>query len=449
MAEALDDKPSLLAALARGDSRAVAECLRDHGDLLWSLACRFAAASGDREEAAAEAFEAIWREAGRYRESQCSETLIVAMLARRRLSAWRRERGDRAEATASPEDVAEVGSPDHDDGRLAARVLQQLEADAQRVAVLGVGHGLTAAEIAQSRGLDEARVNQYLRQSLEAVRRAMDGDEPVAEANPTTARQRLLDVLADAVTRRLDDAEEAELAELLASDEAVDGEAMERAAAALVLAMARAEAMPASVRERIMDRWRRWPGVTAPRTEIERREGHGLTSDRVTRIAAYWLAAAGLVLAVVGWWPTLSKHVTHADGPRERLQALLAADTAAIEAEWQSGAAAPSKGPSGRVVWSQDRQEGYMILDDVPANDPDQAQYQLWIFDAERDDYPVNGGLFNVPTEEPSVVIPIDPEIRVGRPELFAITREKPGGVVVSDREEVVLKAQPEDGGGD
>lgn len=439
-AEAVEDR-ALLTGIARGDSDAVTHCLRAHGDLLWSLAGRFAPDDGAREEAVMEVFGAIWREVGRYRDSRCAESLILAMIGRRRLWAWRCARGDDRPLPDGSELAFDAAD---DDGRLAAQVLAARGDEAQRVAVLLLGYGLTTDAVATALGLDELSVRRHLRDALEAVRQALEGDEPVAEAAPVAARQRLLDLLADATVRRLDDAEAAELESGLAAEEVIDAEAMERAAAAVVLALGRPEGLPDSVRDRIIDRWRRWPGVTAPRSETERR-GQATTSDGSTRIAAYWLAAGGLVLALVGWWPTLSEHLASPDSPRERLQSLLADDASALEAEWQPGGAVGDRSVSGRVVWSQARQEGYMILENVPVNDPDEAQYQLWIFDAERQQYPVNGGVFNVPADEPSVVVPIQPEIDVGKPELFAVTRERPGGVVVSERDEVVLKAKPKD----
>ena len=84
------------------------------------------------------------------------------------------------------------------------------------------------------------------------------------------------------------------------------------------------------------------------------------------------------------------------------------------------------------VVWNDERQEGYMLLTGMPANDPATSQYQLWIVDPDRDENPVDGGVFDVPSGEPSVVIPIDAKLAVSNPAVFAITREQPGGVVVS-----------------
>jgi anti-sigma-K factor RskA len=67
----------------------------------------------------------------------------------------------------------------------------------------------------------------------------------------------------------------------------------------------------------------------------------------------------------------------------------------------------------------------------MPVNDPGEAQYQLWIIDPERDTHPVDGGVFNV-SSSGEVIIPVQARLPVDRPTTFAITLEKPGGVVVS-----------------
>ena len=77
-------------------------------------------------------------------------------------------------------------------------------------------------------------------------------------------------------------------------------------------------------------------------------------------------------------------------------------------------------------------------------NDPTKEQYQLWVFDATRDDrYPVDGGVFDVPAGVDEIVVPITARVRVTRPALFAVTVERPGGVVVSGREHIVVLAKP------
>jgi hypothetical protein len=96
----------------------------------------------------------------------------------------------------------------------------------------------------------------------------------------------------------------------------------------------------------------------------------------------------------------------------------------------------------GEVVWSDARQEGYMTLSNIPANDPTKRQYQLWIVDPARDESPVDGGVFDIPAGASSVVIPIDAKLAVRNPAAFVITLEQPGGVVKSKQEVVVALAK-------
>lgn len=97
----------------------------------------------------------------------------------------------------------------------------------------------------------------------------------------------------------------------------------------------------------------------------------------------------------------------------------------------------------GELVWSDERQEGYMRFEELAPNDPGVQQYQLWIVDPERDARPVDGGVFDVPQRGRSPWIPIRARLDVRRPEIFAITLEKPGGVVVSESP-LLLTASPD-----
>ena len=79
----------------------------------------------------------------------------------------------------------------------------------------------------------------------------------------------------------------------------------------------------------------------------------------------------------------------------------------------------------------------------LPANDPEQGQYQLWIFDADHPaETPVDGGVFD--SDGARIRVPIDAKLGVRDPSLFAVTYERPGGVVVSKRDRLVLTAAPE-----
>jgi len=113
---------------------------------------------------------------------------------------------------------------------------------------------------------------------------------------------------------------------------------------------------------------------------------------------------------------------------------------------------------TGDIVWSDARQEGYMRISGLAVNDPQRAQYQLWMFDATRptgdlpqlgegllSQRPVDGGVFNV-SSTGEVIIPINAKLPVRQGVAFAVTVEPPGGVVVSDRSRVPLLALPSQG---
>ncbi len=111
--------------------------------------------------------------------------------------------------------------------------------------------------------------------------------------------------------------------------------------------------------------------------------------------------------------------------------------------EWTPTDDPAAAGVSGDVVWDDDRQEGYMRFTGLARNDPRREQYQLWIFDERGDErHPVDGGVFDIPGAAGDVIVPIQAKLAVRRPALFAVTIEKPGGVVVSSRERLPLLAK-------
>ncbi len=117
------------------------------------------------------------------------------------------------------------------------------------------------------------------------------------------------------------------------------------------------------------------------------------------------------------------------EAARQRLVAE-AVDTRVIP--WSVPAFDEYAGVSGDVVWNDERQEGYLLLTGMPVNDPTESQYQLWVVDPDRDSNPVDGGVFDIPAGQDTVIVPIDVKLAVSKPAVFAITREQPGGVVVS-----------------
>lgn len=129
--------------------------------------------------------------------------------------------------------------------------------------------------------------------------------------------------------------------------------------------------------------------------------------------------------------------------PSQMRQALILSAPDLARANWGPGNVKETT-PSGDIVWSDAEQSGYMRLTGLPVNDPNKETYQLWIFDETQDDKtPIDGGIFDV-NSTGEVIIPIDAKLRAKNTKMYAITIEKPGGVVVSDRKKIVALAKRE-----
>lgn len=128
--------------------------------------------------------------------------------------------------------------------------------------------------------------------------------------------------------------------------------------------------------------------------------------------------------------------------PAERREEMLRSNVAMVKAEWALGNVKDIRSIAGDVIWSDEMQSGYMRFRGLPANNPHKETYQLWIFDKTQNKAtPIDGGTFDVPYEG-EIVIPIDAKLKPQGPEMFAVTIEKPGGVVVSSRERIAALAK-------
>ncbi len=89
---------------------------------------------------------------------------------------------------------------------------------------------------------------------------------------------------------------------------------------------------------------------------------------------------------------------------------------------------------SGDVVWNAAKQVGYLRLKGLPKNDVGTETYQLWIVDGSQNPKtPIDGGTFDIKSDG-EVIIPVNAKLKAIDPKAFAITVEKPGGVVVSEQ---------------
>lgn len=305
---------------------------------------------------------------------------------------------------------------------------------------------------------------------------------------------RALELLAERAVRPLDDKEHWELHQLGAEDD----DSFDLAAAGLSLALTPIEPLPAHLAEKIFasspgfdamrtvpaslpggllpGNIRTLPGVVAsevaPRvtaqtpsqaqpviaqpeqrpapTDIEQMREKKQRSRAATIVP--WLAAAACLALAIGavLWARSKDTSQVAKKPdpaekkltiTEQRDQLMAKAADVTKLEWTATADPNAQGAKGDVVWSQTEQKGFMRFVGLTANDPTKYQYQLWIFDKNRDDkFPVDGGVFDV-TSTGEVIVPISAKLAVGEIALFAVTIEKPGGVVVSARERIVVTA--------
>ena len=277
-------------------------------------------------------------------------------------------------------------------------------------------------------------------------------------------KPRAEELLIERAVRPLDDGELGELDRLGAAGDA----SFDVAAAAVALATTPIEPMPAALAEKILaaaprpDFTRTIPGVVAmptlPRDTIVGVELDAfapkpqaqpeqpappdqLAARRAGKRRTWipWLAAAAcLAIAAGAVWRLRDRN---APAPSEARADLLASAADAARLVWTATADPNAHGASGDVVWSTTEQRGYMRFVGLAPNDPQKFQYQLWIFDKDRDEkYPVDGGVFDV-SSTGEVIVPIRAKLHVTDATLFAVTIEKPGGVVVSKRERIVVTA--------
>lgn len=265
----------------------------------------------------------------------------------------------------------------------------------------------------------------------------------------------LMQLLADRATEGLLPEQESELRRMLQKQADLDELQFDLAAAATHISQPiTIEPMPSSVRSKVVVDAEKFFFAGSGENRIAAREFvedgnpnivpfpiRHAPSPSINWNRAGWLAAAAaLILAVLGWWPQLNNRVERPLTATEARAALLAKGNSAIA--WTRTNSPEAQTVQGDVVWSDAEQKGYMRFTGLPALDPNNSVYQLWIFDKEQDErYPIDGGVFTV-NANGEVIVPIDAKIAVRQATLFAITIEKPGGVVVSKRDRLVLTAK-------
>ena len=268
----------------------------------------------------------------------------------------------------------------------------------------------------------------------------------MSQSRPVARGDRPFDRLDELLVGRalgdLDHRERIELEALLDTDPELDTDSFDLAAATTDLVLdGREVVMPDALRRRIEADAEVFFGTRASIAPVARTRRSPAPARTWTAQA---LATAAVVLLMVGIGSTLLQRpeASTAPAPEELRQSILAGGDF-VQWDWIATEDPTAGAVSGDVVWSKERQAGTLRIGGLAANDPGEFQYQLWIFDQDRDErYPVDGGVFDIPSTGTEVVIPIHAKLPVDQPYLFAITVERPGGVVVSSRERIAILAQ-------
>lgn len=269
------------------------------------------------------------------------------------------------------------------------------------------------------------------------------------QASAYDPRERAEELLINRALGTLDREESIELEALLALDPALDDDRFEFVAASLDLALdGRDEPMPEHLRTRVQQDAEVFYGVHQQATIHPLPRRRSRSAGRSAPGGAWRALATAAVVLLLVWvaW-SLQPGGEQTTAPREVYSRTVASNDL-VRWDWTGTDDPTAESVSGDVVWSSLRQEGAMKIGGLAANDPGEFQYQLWIFDQERDKrFPVDGGVFDVPSGADEVIVPISAKLDVDRPYLFAVTVEKPGGVVVSSRERIAILAQPPEQG--
>lgn len=163
---------AILKRIALGDRSAVDDCLDAYGGLIWSIARKMLRNSDEAEDAVQEVFIDIWKNAGRFDETQSSETTFVAMIARRRIIDRIRSANRRISADSLDEVMTEPAQRGDEkiqvcvEAREAAKAMNALRPEQRQVLELSIVQGLSHQEIADATGMPLGTVKTHARRGI-------------------------------------------------------------------------------------------------------------------------------------------------------------------------------------------------------------------------------------------------------------------------------------------
>jgi RNA polymerase sigma-70 factor (ECF subfamily) len=179
---------AILQRIASGDRKAVDDCLRAYGGLVWSIARQMLRNTDDAEDAVQEIFIDIWKNAARFDAARSSETTFIAMIARRRLidrlrySARRISPDSLDDVLLEPFTRSDKEMQMSVEARQAAEAMRALRPEQQQVLRLSIIQGMSHQEISDATGMPLGTVKTHARRGILQVREFLGlGASPVTQ----------------------------------------------------------------------------------------------------------------------------------------------------------------------------------------------------------------------------------------------------------------------------
>lgn len=179
----------ILPRIAQGEANAFEDFINAYGNLVWSIAKKFAHNAEDAEDAVQEVFMEIWQTAGRFDETKASEVTFISLIARRRLidrvrKVYRQPNFQSIdEVFETQPNVFETAVLTQIEAKKAVMAMQQVRPEQRELMLMTIFEGMSHGEIADKTNLPLGTVKTHIRRGFESVRKIMNKNtfnQPVA-----------------------------------------------------------------------------------------------------------------------------------------------------------------------------------------------------------------------------------------------------------------------------
>ena len=163
----------MLERIADGERHAVTDLVERYSGLVWSLARRYLSQQQDCEDAVQDVFTDLWRSANRYDADYRTESVFVAMIARRRIidrlrANTRPGRDTLPLIDAASEDLTDDPSQCAEAQQIRAR-MAELKPEEREILDLGIIQGYSHSQISDLLTMPLGTVKSHMRRGLKRL----------------------------------------------------------------------------------------------------------------------------------------------------------------------------------------------------------------------------------------------------------------------------------------